>query len=155
MTISVLDGNGVLQTGINTLNDYMTANPVGAQAITASRAMSPPITIDTTRARITSAATVNNTLVSSTARIMRSLDIYNEAAYTVYFKIYDKATAPVAGSDTPIWTIPVPTLSGYSKVWTWGIPVGNGIGYAITRNKVDTDTTAVAANDLVGMMTYR
>jgi hypothetical protein len=154
MTVQILDGNGVLQT-VNTMNDFMTANPAGAQVVTASRSVSPSITIDTSKVRITSAASVNNTLVSATARVLRSLDVYNEAAYAVYIKLYDKATAPVAGTDTPFWTIPLPASSGYSKIFTWGLPVTTGLGYAITKLKADSDTTVIAANDVVGMLTYR
>jgi len=154
MTTQILDGTGTLRT-VSDMGDFMTANPVGAQPITSSRAVAPPTTADATKARITSAASVNNTLVSATARVVRSLDIYNEAAYAVYFKLYDKATAPVAGTDTPFWTIPVPAGSGYSKTFTWGIPISAGLGYAITRNKADTDTTVIAVNDLVGMLTWR
>lgn len=155
MTISVLDGNGVLQTGINTLNDYMAANPVGAQPTTAARTMVPATTTDSARAKIVSANGVNNTLVSATARIMRTLDIYNRAAYPVYFKLYDKATAPVAGTDVPFWTIPLAADSGYSKEFPWGLPVTLGLGYAITKLFVDTDTTAVVIEDVAGQMTYR
>ena len=154
MTINVLDGNGVLQ-NVNTMNDFMTANPAGAQVVATSRAVVPAITSDSTKLRITSLATTNATLVSATAKLLRSLDIYNEAAYAVYFKLYDKATAPVIGTDTPFWTVPIPAASGYSKVWPWGVPVSLGLGYVITRVKADADATAVAAGDLVGFMTYR
>lgn len=154
MTAVILDGNGVLQT-VNTVNDLMAANPVGAQAIASSRPISPSTTIDTIKVRITSAASVNNTLVSAAARLLRSLDVYNEASYSVYLKLYDKATAPVAGTDTPFWTIPLPSGSGYSKIFIWGMPVATGLGFAITKLKADSDTTAIAASDVVGMLTYR
>jgi hypothetical protein len=154
MTTVILDGNGVQQT-VNDVGNLIAVSPIGAQAVTASRPIFPSTTNDSTKARITSAATVNNTLVSATARLLRSLDIYNEAPYAVYIKLYDKATAPVAGTDTPFWTIPLPANSGYSKEFIWGRPVSNGLGYAITKNKADTDTTAVAINDAVGMLTYR
>lgn len=154
MTLQVLDGNGVLQTR-NDINDLMTANPAGAQPITASRAAAPPTTSDSTKLRITSAATVNATLVSSAARVLRSLDVYNEAAYTVYFKLYDTSTTPVVASYTPFFVIPLPANSGYSKLFTWGVPVTIGLGYVISKLKPDTDATAIAANDVVGMLTWR
>ena len=154
MTTQILDGTGTLRT-VSDMGDFMTANPVGAQAIAAARAMSPAITTDSTKTRITSAATVNNTLVNAAARVLRSIDVYNEAAYSVYLKFYDKATTPVAGTDVPFWTIPIPPNSGYTKYWPFGIPLTNGLGYAITKLKADSDTTVIAASDVVGMLTWR
>lgn len=154
MTTQILDGTGTLRTVAN-LDDYIASNPVGAQPASASRAVAPPTTCDSTKTRITSAASVNNTLVSAAGRVVRSLEVYNEAAYSVYFKLYDKASAPVAGTDTPIWTIPIPSGSGYSKIFTWGLPFTNGIGFAITKLKADSDTTSVLASDVVGLMTWR
>jgi hypothetical protein len=154
MTIPVLDGNGVLQT-VNTLNDFMTANPAGAQAFTASRSVSPAITTDSTRFKIVATGGVNNTLVSATARVIRSIDVYNQAAYRVNLKLYDKATAPVAGTDVPFWTIPLSADSGYSKQFIWGLPVTLGLGFAITKNIWDTDATAITVEDVFGMLTWR
>lgn len=154
MTTQIIDGTGTPKT-VNDLGDFMATNPVGAQPFGNARTVAPPTTSDTSKLRIRSLNTVNNTLVSSTARVVRSIDVYNEATYTVYLKLFDKATAPVAGTDTSFWTIPIPSGSGFSRTFYWGLPVSNGFGYAITKNKVDTDTTAVANDDLIGMMTYR
>jgi hypothetical protein len=154
MTIQVLDGNGVLQT-VQNMNDFITSNPVGAQVFSASRAVSPAITTDSTKLRIVSASSVNNTLVSAAARVLRSIDIYNQAAYRVNFKLYDKATAPVAGTDVPFFTIPVSADSGYSKQFIWGMPLTLGLGFAITKQIWDTDTTAVGVEDVFGVLTWR
>jgi hypothetical protein len=153
MTIQVLDGNGVLQT-VQNMNDFMTANPAGPQTIAASRAVAPPITIDSVKFRINASSGSNNTLVSAAARVVRSLDIYNRAAYVVYFRFFDKATTPIT-ADVPFWTIPLPADSGYSKQFIWGLPVSAGLGFNITKDRFDNDATAVAVDDVSGMLTYR
>lgn len=154
MATQILNGLGNLVT-VSDMADFMAANPVGAQAVAASRAMSPATTADSTKARITSTTTVNATLVSSAARVLRTLDIYNEAGYAVYFKLYDKASTPVVATDTPFWTIPLPANTGFSKYWPFGIPVTLGLGYVISKLKPDNDTTVIAAGDVVGMLTWR
>ena len=155
MTIQVLDGQGVLRTVAN-MDDFMTANPVGAQAITASRAVSPPTTSDSNKFKIVSTAGTNATLVSASARVLRALYVYNQPAYSVFFKLYDKATAPVLASDVPFWTIPIPAASGFViPASSWGIPVTTGLGFAITKAFSNTDTTAIAVEDCVGMLLWR
>lgn len=154
MTTQILDGTGTLRS-VSNLDDFMATNPVGAQAYTAARTVAPAITSDSTKHTIKSAATTNITLVSAAARVMRTLHIYNQTTYIIFFKLYDKATAPVLATDLPFWTIPVAPTSGFSTAPTWGYPVANGLGYAITRAFAPTDTTAVAVEDAVGMLTWR
>jgi hypothetical protein len=70
-------------------------------------------------------------------------------------KFYNKASAPVVGTDTPIMTIPVAATSSVT------IPLGPigqqfslGIAYAITGLIADTDTTAISAGDVKVAMTF-
>lgn len=70
-----------------------------------------------------------------------------------YLKIYDKATAPTCGTDTPIKRLIIPAAStaangGGSNVsfGPSGILTTLGIGYCVTTGITDADTTAPAAN---------
>ena len=104
----------------------------------------------TTDSRVNAAATTNATSLKASAGNIFSIDVYNEAAYDVFLKLYDKASAPTVGTDTPVWTIPIGTKTGFSRDFPRGRHFSTGIAYAITKLQADTDTTAVAANDLTG-----
>lgn len=101
-------------------------------------------------ARLLSAAgTVNNTLVTAGLSYVNRIVGYNARASAVYLKIYDKATAPVAGTDTPKMTVYLPTAQAFS------IPIGLvlniGLGFALTTGGADADTGAVTAGDILGL----
>lgn len=104
----------------------------------------------TTKTRIVSAASTNATNVKASAGKVMSLRLFNTAAYDVFFKFYDKASAPTVGTDTPSWTIPIKAGTGYSNNFVLGDDFAIGIAYAITKLQADSDTTVVAANDVTG-----
>ena len=82
------------------------------------------------------------------------MDLGNNGTTDVWFKIYSKTSAPVVGTDTPIWTFYVP--KGTARSYTSDYPVGfSGLAYAITGGAADSDTTAVAANQLTGVLNYK
>ena len=107
--------------------------------------------------RLLSAATTNITNVKATAGWIMGGLVFNVNAAARYLKIYDKATAPVLASDTPIFTVILPAGSGTAPgvinlaelFGGEGHYFTNGIGFAITGALVDTDTTAIGANDVV------
>jgi hypothetical protein len=98
---------------------------------------------------LNSAATTNGALIYSTTSSLQSLYASNIGASDAFVKLYNKATAPVVGTDVPEMVIRVaagsniqitPGLQGYR------FPLGLGI--AITGLAADTDTTAVAAGQV-------
>lgn len=103
-----------------------------------------------TPSRINSAASTNATSLKASSGQIYSIDVYNSAAYAVYLKLYNKASAPTVGTDTPAMTIPIASGGGYSKTWQTGFPFSVGIAYAITKSQADSDTTVVVAGDLTG-----
>lgn len=103
-----------------------------------------------TASRINAAASTNATSLKASAGQIYTIDVFNVAAYNVFLKLYNKASAPTVGTDTPVMTIPVPAGGGFSKTWPMGFPFATGIAYAITKLQADSDTTAVAALDLTG-----
>lgn len=104
---------------------------------------------------LVSAASTNATSVKGTAAVLNTIYFGNNAATHAYVKIYDKATAPVVGTDTPVMTIMVPangvaaTGAGYV-----GIRLTTGLAYAITGGAAVADTTAVAAGQVTGFINY-
>ena len=103
---------------------------------------------------VNSAASTNGALILTGTSNVSSFYATNEGATAAYIKLYNKATAPTVGTDVPEMTIPVPAaVSGVPGVAT--IPIGFhgfrfalGLGIAITRNAVHTDTTAIGAGEV-------
>jgi hypothetical protein len=105
-----------------------------------------------TKSRVNSAASTNATSVKASAGNVVSIDVFNNAAYAVFLKLYNKASSPTVGTDTPTWTIPVAPGGGFSREFPAGDSFATGIAYAITKLQPDSDTTVVAAGDLTGQM---
>jgi hypothetical protein len=79
--------------------------------------------------------------------------LVNTNAATRYVKFYDKASAPSVGSDTPKLVVAVPgAVDSLPTVVTFnsavGIAFSLGIAFAVTAGILDTDNTAVTANDM-------
>ena len=100
------------------------------------------------------AATTNSTLVVAQRASLYGLILRNASASTLYFKFYDKATAPTVGTDTPVMVIAIPTATSINYTFPYPVGFNNGIGYGITANPADSDTTAIAANDIVGINVF-
>lgn len=107
-----------------------------------------------TASRVNAAASTNATSLKASAGQLYTIDVFNAAAYNVFLKLYNKASAPTVGTDTPVMTIPVQAGGGYSKTWPMGLPFATGIAYAITKLQADSDTTVVVAGDLTGNTTW-
>lgn len=98
-------------------------------------------------------ATTNaNSLKASAGRLYKVRG-YNAAATVKYLKLYNKASAPIVGTDTPVVTLPLKASDIFDIDL---IPIGEyfstGIAYAITTGAPDADTGALTANDIVGLM---
>jgi len=69
-----------------------------------------------------------------------------------YLKLYNKATAPTCGTDTPIKRLIIPAAStaalgaGSNISFPVGVAFSLGIGYCVTTGIADADTTAPAAS---------
>lgn len=107
--------------------------------------------------KLNSAATTNATNVKGSAGQVYSIMCTNTNAAVRYLKLYNKATAPTVGTDTPVqvYAIPGATTGGG---FTLSIPVGMvfslGIGFATTTGAADADTGVVAANEIIVNLTF-
>jgi len=103
---------------------------------------------------VNSAATTNGALVLTGTSNLSSFYATNEGASTAYVKLYNKATAPTVGTDVPEMIIPVPAAAAgvpgvaNPNIGFHGFRFALGMGIAITRNAVYTDTTAVGASEV-------
>jgi len=110
-----------------------------------------------TSARIASAGSTNATLVKAGPTQAYKITVYNNAAYAVFLKLFNKATAPTVGTDVPVAVIGVPaTATGASVTCDIdGLNFQLGLAYCITKLIADSDVTAVLANDLQGFLQYQ
>ena len=84
---------------------------------------------------------------------MLAVHVFNNAAYPVYVKFFNKATAPTPGSDTPIETVGVQAGTARDYV-VRTVTYTTGLGIAITKGMADADNTAVLLNDAVVDVEY-
>lgn len=68
----------------------------------------------------------------------------NGAAIT-YLQIYNKATAPVIGTDIPVITYPIPANAAFTQSIPTGAYFATGIAYAFTTDAAGTTGAAAAA----------
>lgn len=105
--------------------------------------------------RLLSAASTNATSVKASAGQVYGWMLFNTSAAPKFFKLYNKASAPTVGTDTPFMTMPIPAGGGIVADFDGGIAMGTGVAFAITGAVGDTDTTAVAANDVIVNLLYK
>ncbi len=108
-----------------------------------------------TVARIKLAASTNATSVKASAGQVYGWYLYNNTASAKFLKFYNKASSPTVGTDTPLFTVPLPANGGSNVEYSMGIPFGTGIAYAITGAITDSDTTSTAADDVHGVVLYK
>lgn len=104
---------------------------------------------------VNSAATTNGALILTGTSSVQFFYATNEGASYAYVKLYNKATAPTVGTDVPEMIIPIPpAAAGVPGMVNLNMGVfvcarfALGLGIAITRNAVHTDTTAIGAGEV-------
>jgi hypothetical protein len=130
-------------TAANSTPVVLASNPLSATAngLTSSRVV------------VTAANTVPTSLKATAGNLAR-MDLFNVATYDVFFKLYNKASAPTVGTDTPVWTIPLKAATGFSTTFLSGKSFSTGIAYAITKLQPDTDTTVLVIGDVTGSIDW-
>lgn len=97
------------------------------------------------------AATTNPTSAKGSAGNVFKISGNNVKASVIYLKLYNKATAPTVGTDTPLKTIAIPASAVFNLDigGADGFYFGTGIGYGFTTDATDAGTTALAAGDIL------
>lgn len=104
-----------------------------------------------------SLASTNATLIVGQESKLFTVSAIGLTSSVRYLKFYDNSTAPTVGTDTPVFTIPVPAnTQGAGIVITFNVPplFNSGLGFAITSGSADNDTGAVGAGDVIVNLTY-
>lgn len=146
------------------LGTYAT-EPIPAAQVSATQPVSGTVTATVTAGTINpvvpatpyfvnSAATTNGALILTGTSNVSSFYATNEGASVAYVKLYNKATAPTVGTDVPEMIIPIPAAASSvpgvanPNIGFHGFRFALGLGIAITRNAVFSDTTAVGAGEV-------
>ncbi len=98
-----------------------------------------------------SAATTNATVAKASNGMLFAVHAYNTTASVKFIKIYNKATAPTVGTDTPVYTFAIGPSQQLDVELAHGLLFSTGISYALTGAAADADATAVAAGDIVAL----
>jgi hypothetical protein len=96
---------------------------------------------------LSAAATTNATVVKAANGTVCHIQGYNNKAAAAFLKMYDKATTPNVGADTPRKTYRLNPTAAFD--FATDDYYGAGISYAITGAAADNDTTALVAGDVV------
>ena len=130
-------------------------NTSGGLAVTPTPHTAGGLTIS----RVISAASTNATSAKASVGQVFTIIAMNTNAAVRYLKLYNKASAPTVGTDTPVMTIPIPgNTAGAGFVLDtggMGIAFATGIALALTTGIADSDTGAVAANEIVVNILYK
>lgn len=147
-------GNAAIPTAMSTNNDITLPwlDLYGRQHII----MSAGSTLDNgiTNYKLVSAATTNATSVKASAGRVYRILAFNINAANRYLKLYNKASAPSVGTDTPIATFILQPNVMTEIELSLGIYCSLGIAFALTTGITDADTGAVALNELVVNLGY-
>lgn len=110
----------------------------------------------TTVARVKAAAGTNATSVKGSSGNLYGGLLCNTTASNLFFKFYNKASAPTVGTDTPYFTAMVPAngVVELNLAADIGLRFATGLAYAITGAVGDSDTTSVAADAMHGCLVY-
>jgi hypothetical protein len=102
--------------------------------------------------KLNSAASTNATNVKNGPGGIGLIAVFNTNAAARFIKFYNKATPPTVGTDTPVQTYPIPgntAVGGFViPLPVMGLKFSTGISFALTTGVADSDTGAVAANEI-------
>lgn len=94
-----------------------------------------------------------STNINSLAAVPTGLDGFAAwATVTCYLKVFDKASAPVLGTDVPTMTFMIP--ANVPQRIDWGVEtlaLKYGLQIAVTLNPADNDATVLAAANTSGV----
>lgn len=97
----------------------------------------------------------NATSVSATANtVLYGYYISNTNSSFRYVKFYNKASAPTVGTDTPVLVLAIPGSGAANVSFPAGINFTTGLAFATTTGAADSDTGAVAANEIIVNLVY-
>jgi len=108
--------------------------------------------------KISAGSSGDATNVKASAGTVYGIQVFNTNAAAAYLKLYDSASAPTAGSGTPVKVILIPgatTGAGAILDCPVGINFASGIGFTIVTGSADSNSTSVAASEVHVNIDYK
>jgi hypothetical protein len=103
----------------------------------------------------TATASNNQTLLKASTGNIYTIHITNYAAYACFFRLFNKSTAPVTGTDTNLYEWSIPANSSIDiPINDVGLKFATGIGFNITKLQAALDNTSLVAGDIQLTMAY-
>ena len=98
--------------------------------------------------------------IKASAGQLYSMVVVNRSNTESFLKFYNKASAPVVGTDTPVMTIPLDAKNGGGQASTvietsLGLEFSLGIGIACTTGLADASVATPAVNSIVANIGYK
>ena len=104
---------------------------------------------------LVSAAGTNATSVKASGGTIGTCVLTNTTALPKYVKLFNKASSPTVGTDTPVIQFPIGANSTLDVSSSFaGMRLSSGIALATTGGSALLDNTSVAAGDILVNMTY-
>jgi hypothetical protein len=142
------------------VDDFGRVN-VNVTSLSGSVGLVPAISGGLTTFRQLSSATfaTNNVLIKGSPGQIYGYHIVNNGASFAFVKLYNMNVGPTGGVGTPQATLGIPgnassTGAGVAVSFPQGIPFTTGIAICVTGLYADSDTTAVAAGQIVTNIFY-
>jgi hypothetical protein len=121
-----------------------------------SVSLAPQTTGGLSTKHFVAAASDNATNVKASAGQVYSIDAYNNAAYPVYFKLYNASASPTGCGATALFKVVGMQAGTQHTLQTEeGWAMGTGIGYCLTKGIADSDDTAVLLSDATIDLGYK
>lgn len=108
-----------------------------------------------TLAHTVAAASTNATSTKASAGQVYHACVNSNAAYPVYLKLYNKASAPTVGTDTPVKVMEAQAGVPVCLSSEDGLAFATGIAWALTKGITDADATAVLISDATVELAYK
>lgn len=157
MPVEILGGgasDGAVVDGVSsaikaTVRDYLNANPLAVVLTDTSgdayiASGGSPATWSKYHAVF--AASTNAANIKASAGQIRSVRVFNLAAYPIYVKFHNTAAVPTAGAGV-VETVGVQAGTSVIHTLEDGDAFSTGIGITIVKGIADTDATALVLND--------
>jgi hypothetical protein len=103
---------------------------------------------------VVAAGSTNASVVKAAAGQVYGLYLYNNHATDErYLKFHNAAATPTAGASV-FFPVPIPAQGGVVLSFPTGIPFSAGIAYTTVTGAANNNSSAVAAEDIIGFILY-
>ena len=155
LVVSVAGANSAIKIGDGTNNAVITAASTAPVATSATLTVTQsPNTAKTTAYNVAWPANITVVTIKSSAGVVYSVSLVNNATSARSFKIYNTAS-PTVGTTVPLLSLTIPASSTVAYEWgPFGVTFSTGIYVVATGTTTFADTTSTTANDVVATVNY-